>query len=397
MFTSSRRNGGRSFRPRLEILEDRTVLSDCTMSVLTDTGDKGDLRYCITHATDGDSIQFGVTGAINLTGALPNLAHSISIDGPGANLLTVSRARGGFYRIFTVDRFATVTISGLTITGGYDVSDRGGGGIFSDGQVTIRNCTVFNNTAQLGGGIAGTGTISNSTIVGNFALASGNASAPGGGIFGSWDISNSTIVGNTASGGGAIGGGIWGGGIITSSTISGNLAHSLVDLGAAGGGIYVAGSLSTRNTIVAENHAEAGGDDCCPEIVGNLGSQGHNLIGLTEGGSGFDPSDLLNVFRPLLGPLQDNGGPTRTMALLPGSPAVDAGDNRGAPMWDQRGEGFNRIVGGIIDIGAFEAQIGAAVSLQVDAPKMSTKACRSMSLSPPWMLTTMSLAGTVAQ
>jgi hypothetical protein len=54
--------------------------------------------------------------------------------------------------------------------------------------------------------------------------------------------------------------------------------------------------------------------------------------------------------------LRDNGGPTPTMALLPGSPAIDAGDNTGAPKWDQRGEGFDRIVNGVIDIGAFEVQ-----------------------------------------
>src|SRR5207244_11402345 len=54
---------------------------------------------------------------------------------------------------------------------------------------------------------------------------------------------------------------------------------------------------------------------------------------------------------PLLGPLQNNGGPTPTMALLPGSPALDAGNNTNAPAFDQRGTGFPRIVNGIIDIG----------------------------------------------
>ena len=72
---------------------------------------------------------------------------------------------------------------------------------------------------------------------------------------------------------------------------------------------------------------------------------GDNIIGTTD-----KPID------PKLGPLQDNGGPTMTMALLPGSPAIDAGDNTDAPQWDQRGPGFPRIVNGIIDIGAFEVQ-----------------------------------------
>jgi hypothetical protein len=86
-----------------------------------------------------------------------------------------------------------------------------------------------------------------------------------------------------------------------------------------------------------------------------LTSRGHNLIGNTQGGCGFVSSDLLNV-NPLLGPLQNNGGPTQTMALLPGSPAINAGDPTDAPAYDQRGPGFPRLVNGHIDIGAFEVQ-----------------------------------------
>ena len=90
-------------------------------------------------------------------------------------------------------------------------------------------------------------------------------------------------------------------------------------------------------------------------VAGDLTSWGHNLIGNTSVGSGFrtDLGDQLNV-DPLLGPLQDNGGPTFTQALLPGSPAIDAGDNTDAPLFDQRG--FARIVNGTIDIGAYELQ-----------------------------------------
>src|SRR5205823_3549799 len=71
--------------------------------------------------------------------------------------------------------------------------------------------------------------------------------------------------------------------------------------------------------------------------------------------SGFDRTDVRNV-GPLLDALKDNGGPTKTMALLPGSPAIDAGDNKDTPEFDQRGPGFPRIVNDIIDIGAFEVQ-----------------------------------------
>src|SRR6266849_2328423 len=125
MFTSSRRNGGRSFRPRLEVLEGRTLLSfsGCIVDRLTDTGAgsglMGDLRYCITKVTDGDTIIFGVQGTISLAGPLPDFTHSVNIDGPGADLVTVQHTIGGNYRVFTVNSGTTVTISGLTIANGY--------------------------------------------------------------------------------------------------------------------------------------------------------------------------------------------------------------------------------------------------------------------------------------
>jgi hypothetical protein len=107
--------------------------------------------------------------------------------------------------------------------------------------------------------------------------------------------------------------------------------------------------LNAANTVVADNTAP--GD---PDLNGLLTSQGHNLIGNPAGGSGFVLSDLANV-NPLLGPLQDNGGPTQTMALLPGSPALDAGNSRiNTSATDQRG--LPRVVGATIDIGAFESR-----------------------------------------
>jgi hypothetical protein len=86
-----------------------------------------------------------------------------------------------------------------------------------------------------------------------------------------------------------------------------------------------------------------------------LTSRGHNLIANTQGGSGFVSSDLLNV-NPVLGPLQNNGDPTLTMVLLPGSPAIAAGDPTNAPAYDQRGPGFPHLVNGQIHIGAFKVQ-----------------------------------------
>ena len=104
------------------------------------------------------------------------------------------------------------------------------------------------------------------------------------------------------------------------------------------------------NSILAGNYADYSPD-------GGFTSLGHNLIGNSRDAIGFVASDLLDV-NPQLGPLQNNGGPTQTMALLPGSLAVNAGDNTNAPAYDQRGAGFPRIVGGTIDIGAFESDNG---------------------------------------
>src|SRR5262249_45525782 len=125
---------------------------------------------------------------------------------------------------------------------------------------------------------------------------------------------------------------------LNNATISGNSAGTA-------GGIYnvLGGLLQARNTLIAGNTAPS-----APDLSGLLSSLGHNLIGNASGGGGFHPTDLLNV-NPLLGPLQDNGGPTRTHALLPGSPALNAGDPAQLGVADQRGV----LRGGGVNIGAY--------------------------------------------
>src|SRR5262249_31351718 len=109
-----------------------------------------------------------------------------------------------------------------------------------------------------------------------------------------------------------------------------------------------------RNTIVS-----GGGErpNFFADVGGTFVSEGHNLSNDDSGNLDPKLGDLPST-DPLLGPLQDNGGPTFTHALLEGSPAIDAGDNEDAPEWDQRGEGFPRIVNKTIDTGAFEVQPG---------------------------------------
>jgi hypothetical protein len=398
----------------LEILEDRSLLSVCVVDRLTDNkpasggeggNGMGDLRWCVIESLfQADTITFAVTGTINLAAGLPTLTRSVNIEGPGADLVTVRRDTGGDYRIFQVAAGVTVGIAGLTITNGGGgihnsgmltvsgcviTANVGDAGIWNDGTLTVSNSTVSGNSISVGnsrgGGIynenGAIATVINSTISGNTAgfgagiangyglslatltvinsTISGNATLGGGGggidNWGNVAVSNSTIWGNSAgNAGGGGGGGIRNIGTLTvnNSTIAGNTATN------PGGGIYAGTgeSMQARNTIIAGNTAPAG-----PDVYGNLGSQGHNLVSNPQDMSGWVDTDLLHV-DPQLGPLQDNGGPTPTMALLPGSLAIDAGDNTDAPDWDQRGEGFPRIVGiidpnnPVIDIGAFEVQ-----------------------------------------
>ncbi|MDQ4126608.1 MAG: right-handed parallel beta-helix repeat-containing protein, partial [Actinomycetota bacterium] len=359
--------------------EDRAVgANGCDTDVRVPGGGVGlepecTLRAAIQEANangQGDTIFFGSTlsGTITLTlGELPSIeddkaetGRDLAIQGPGASTLTVSGNNG---RVLEILSQANVTISGLTISDGGTAHYGGGiynagtlrltnstisgnsaystgGGIYSAGILTVTNSTISGNSAadyggaNSGGGIysAGTLTVTNSTISGNSAGGSTATSvygARGGGIYnrgGKLTVTNSTISGNSAAAG-ADGEAVYGGGIysgsgtltVTNSTISGNVASGSFG---RGGGIYN-GSASTAtlaNTIVATNRAS-----------GTFISRGYNLLGDTSHSSGWIASDLQDREDPLLGPLQANGGPTKTHALLPGSPAVDAANNTTCP------------------------------------------------------------------
>jgi predicted outer membrane repeat protein len=287
----------------------------------------------IGSAAAGDTITFAPSlngQTITLTSGELVIAKTLTVAGPGANLLTVSGHHAS--RVFHVEA-ATATVSGLTIADG-STTDNGGGLRMDGGQLTVNNCTVRADSAPNGGAIhAGNGatlTIGNSAFAGNTARL-GN----GGGINlndGTVTISNSTFAGNTAP---YYGGGIYlesGTLTIGNSTLAGNSARY-------GGGMFSNEMFTARNTIVAGN---SGGD-----VMGSL-SGDHNLIG-------GDPK---------LGSLQDNGGPTPTRAPLPGSTALGQGDSHNAPSTDQRGQ--LRVVNGAMDIGAMEHQ-DHTVSTTADA------------------------------
>jgi hypothetical protein len=292
---------------------------------------------------------------------------------------------------------AMLTVLNSAITGNTAGTAEHGGmgaGIYSNGAaLTIINSTVTNNTAWVdnnhfgghGGGIlsadGGALEISNSTI------SSNQAGTDGGGLSifsGTATITNSTISVNTAglyttNAPIGIGGGVANFGTLTiiNSTISGNDAHgSEFKGGGEGGGIDDFGSLDIRNSTFSGNHADVHAGNLygqsaqigntllnsgTPEnLYGGISSLGYNLCSDDGGGFLNGPGDQINT-NPLLGPLQDNGGPTFTHELLTGSPAIDAGDPKFTPppYYDQRGPDFWRVRNGRIDVGSFEVQEGS--------------------------------------
>ncbi len=220
-----------------------------------------------------------------------------------------------------------------------NTTDQGvGGALLSLGHLVVNDSTFTGNSALNGGrggalalDSAGTALVMNSTFSGNSALLGGGLVTSG-----TMTLSNTTLAGNGAF----IGGGVdvlSGTLTVTNSTFTDNSGVFLFGASA----IENAGGLvKLKNTLVA--------GDSSNNCQGSLVSLGHNLddghtCGLNAGG------DLTNT-NPLLGPLAENGGPTLTAALLPGSPAINHGDNNGCPLLDQRG--LLRIDG--CDVGAFE-------------------------------------------
>ena len=242
------------------------------------------LRQAIlAAASSGDTINFaaGIT-TINLTSAELLINKNLTINGPGANLLTVQRSNIGpgipNFRIFHITGNFNVTISGLTITNGIALEDLGGGILNENAGSLIAGCVISGNAATatgaggFGGGIYnfnGTVTLTNSTV---FANSANNA----GGIYNyqgsTMNLINCTVSGNSASDGGGIGNG--GTANLTNSTVSNNSATTY-------GGMYNApftGTLNLRNTIIARNTVT----NAYPDFFGTLTSQGYNLIGNTS-------------------------------------------------------------------------------------------------------------------
>ena len=394
-----------------------------TVTTLADNG-TGSLRQAIANAYAVDSIVFATNGVITLTSGQLAINNNLTLIGPGATNLAVSGNLAGrvFYNNSgAILSISGVTIrDGRGNTGSAGVRDGNfngtpgghgdeGGGIYNLGTLSLTGCILSNNATGsggtggtglgsifgtrssgpggnggFGGGLAnyGTAALTGCTLNKNFCGNGGNGGSSstycyggyggnggsGGACYnaGTLSLTNCTVNGNLPGNGGASGGsgggpggaGICGGvynygqGTIVAATITGNS-----DSGLWG---YITYRPILRNSLIAQN---AG-----PDISGYVTSGGHNLIGNGDGSSGGLTNginaDLVGTgaapINPVLGPFANNGGPTFTFALLPGSPALEAGDDAliGPPFnlaTDQRG--LSRKSGTHVDIGAFEHDV----------------------------------------
>jgi hypothetical protein len=384
-----------------------------------DDGGPNTLRAVMTSAPDGAVVDLSALSCSTITllsGAIEPQALGLTVQGPGADRLTIDGNHNG--RVFSLQGGGT--IAGLTITNGYVTGDYAVGGCVSAFNALtvsasrITGCTAKATGVAKGGGIWTEYPLSlvDSVVSGNQAI--GATGAQGGGVassYGGVSTLRSTISGNEASasaGTSSAGGGVFAGGVA-------NINYSLVDANAAnlGAGVYTAtaflaqGFLFMKNSTISGNTAgDRGGgvatfraelhiDNSTIAFNRSLARTGSgiylqdpssyaalnsSIVAMNTYSDSSIESDIAtsepvftlsgasNLVRtstatlppdtlftdPLLAPLADNGGATFTHALLPGSPAVDAGSNVADLEFDQRGTGYPRQMGHATDIGAFE-------------------------------------------
>ena len=306
-------------------------------------------------------------------GALFNNGGIVTVTNSTFSANHATGANGGEGDGGAILNNGTMTITGSTFSQNTASDDAGAiDNQASSGLLTINESSFLQNAAgDVAGAIrisGGTALITGSTFSQNFAPTDSGAMH----IDGETTIRNSTFSSNSTNGDG---GAIYNHGdvvTIINSTLTLNRADADGD-GETGGGIHSTFGATTTilNTIVSGNLAgsgagsanDIGGDNVQAastfNLIGDAGSAG----GLTHGVNG----NQVGV-NPLLGALADNGGPTQTHALLPGSPAINAGSNANVPgdiTTDQRGIGFPRFVG-TVDVGAFEIEDGTPPTVTVN-------------------------------
>ena len=355
-----------------------------------------------------------------------HLSETMNLVGAGALTTIIDGDANGHVLEVSSAPFQRNTISGFTIQNGAPAGSLAGGGIYISQShiVTINDCAITNNTRDAsdvlgGGGICNDG----GALYMNRCTVSGNtASAQGGGIYthktfggdsGLVELTDCMISENSVTDSDGQGGGIWNSGTLTINRccISGNQAdkgsgiHTMPSATAtltnctisgntgigAGGGIRNWGIMRCYNVTIAENRALEGGgfsnNDAPAKMyfnncivagntatgTGNNGYDTNSGAGIESGGNNIDsenscyfnqPTDQINA-NPLLGPLQNNGGPTSTHAITDWSPAYNRGTSVGAPPeTDQRG--IIRPQAGGYDIGAFELAVSAPTIISVN-------------------------------
>jgi len=331
-----------------------TGTSLITVTNINDSG-AGSLRKAIADVCPGGKINFhpSLAGQTILLSSTLLIDKDLTIDG-GKQSIAIDG--GGSHRIFKVTMTSDLTLNGLMIkNGSYNVPCENvtscGGGIYNDGILTVTNGTFSGNFAQAGGAIfvgRGTASISNSTFWGN------SATYVGGGILnwiGTLTVTNSTFYDNSAQQGGAIYNDL-SSLTLSNSTFSGNTATQ-------GGALYNAGMpLNVTNNIMANSNAA---NDCYNEDGAGVVSTNVNNLVENNAASPNNCGIPTLISDPKLGSLDDNGGPTQTLALLFGSPAINAGEDANCSATDQRG--VIRPQGSHCDIGAYEANGSINVSI----------------------------------
>jgi hypothetical protein len=398
--TASSRRASRNHQRRLwalEGLEDRALLSTFNVNTLVDTADPPDgttsLRKAIIESNaqsvafpgQANSIRFFVSGTIALQSGLPAIAagSNLTIQGPGsAALLTIASAgtRSDSLPAFTVPSAATLSVSNLTFTDNEGVANNQGtltlansvlygprsAGIVTGSAGATSSLTVTGSTFQgltsqaivIQGGSANIDTtLFANNLVSGQVIADRNDAA--------LTISRSTFTGNSAS---AILLSTSGSTLIDSSTIANNNSEQSTLL------ISGVGDVLIRNSIIDGNETDGAG-----EIIGNVDpASSFNLIGvspLLKGiQTGLNNNQIDTLANPRLGPLQDNGGPTLTVAPLPASLAVDAGFNfAGDPSTDATNHPRTVNLIPIPDrIGSDGTDIGAVELQSVPSPTVLT-------------------------
>lgn len=310
---------------------------------LDDSG-PGSLRQAIIDANADPNtphtITFAVTGTITLASALPVVTRSMSISGPGVNQITISGNQT--FQLFIIDIGATLDISNVTVRAGFAPNAAFGGAFQAAGGLNVDTCVISDNTSPVIagsaiGGVGGPITVRNSLFTGNRGVLLNHG--------GTMTVENTTFSGNTGF----------------SMYFFPDLApvsltfRNATMANVSGSGVFFDGrfqamTFTTQNSIYQNGGANFQSASALPTFTtlgGNINDDN------TFAGSFNGTGDRVGT-NSLLSALGNYGGPTQTLALLPGSPAIDNGVAAGAPATDQRGIARPQLNG--TDSGAFESR-----------------------------------------